>query len=78
MIVVEESVARADYRRFHSVTDEAYSEIVSCLVTSSKVQENWRNMTYWNFVQWASCVGGLSLGLATAKFLYNKLHTMLS
>lgn len=76
MFIVSEDSARRDYRRFNSATNAGFSNLMMALATSPIVQEKWRSATNLKFIQWASCVGGLGLGLATARYLHQQVRAL--
>lgn len=75
MLVSFDSAVR-DYRRYNSATDSGFSSLIGALAASPVVQEEWLLLTNLKFIQWASCVGGLGLGLATARYLEQRVRAL--
>ena len=66
-----------DYTRYVPILRAGYEVLMQSLAQSPLVQSKWRELSQIGFWGWASSIGGLGLGVASAKVLDQKLQEML-
>lgn len=63
-----------DYSRFNKIDKPEFINMLDLLAIEANVQAQWIELKQLGFIRWAASVGGLKLGIPTAKRLWHMLY----